>query len=79
MTSGNKKWKDLGKEGPACYKDIKSKAGYILLAHAIIASGIKTNDQSFLQSDWCDTLRQLIAVGTDKNTVVDRGYLCNIV
>lgn len=79
MTGGNKKWKDLDKEGPACYKNIKSKAGYIRLAQAIIASGVKSNDQSFLQSDWCDTLHQLIEVGTDKNLVVDRGYLCNIV
>ena len=79
MTGGNKKWKDIDSKGPACYKNIKSKAGYIRLAQAIIASGVKSNDQSFLQSDWCDTLHQLIALGTDKNLVVDRGYLCNIV
>ena len=79
MTGGNKKRKDLDTDGPACYKNMKSKAEYIRSAQAIIASGIKANDQSFLQSDWCDTLRQLIAMGTDKNIVVDRGYLCNIV
>lgn len=79
MTGGNKKWKDLDTDRPACYKDMKSKAGYIRLAQAIIASGVKANDQSFLQSDWCDTLHQLIEVGTDKNIVVDRRYLCNIV
>ena len=79
MTGGNKKWKDLDAEGSTCYKNMKSKAGYIRLAQAIIASGIKANDQSFLQSDWCDLLHQLIAVGTDKNIVEDRRYLCNIV
>lgn len=29
------------------------------LAAAIIESGKKCNDQRFLQSDWCDTLRSI--------------------
>ena len=36
---------------------------YVQLAHAIIASGIKTNDVSFLKSDWCETLRYLCDLG----------------
>ena len=31
--------------------------GYANLAAAIIADGHKHNDQVFLNSDWCDTLR----------------------
>ena len=40
---------------------------YVQLAHAIIASGIKTNDVSFLKSDWCETLRYLCDLGDNMN------------
>lgn len=33
--------------------------GYAKLASAIITSGIKQNDQLFLQSDWKDTLSEI--------------------
>lgn len=36
---------------------------YVRLAHAIIASGIKANDTSFLNSDWCETLRYMCDLG----------------
>ena len=32
---------------------------YANLASAIIESGIKSNDRNFLESDWCDTLREI--------------------
>ena len=32
---------------------------YANLAAAIIASGIKCHDTKFLESDWCDTLREI--------------------
>lgn len=45
----------------------RSRIGYMALANAIIKSGVKYNDQSFLQSDWCEVLRELIKLG-DKNS-----------
>lgn len=36
---------------------------YVQLAHAIITSGIKANDTSFLNSDWCETLRYMCDLG----------------
>ena len=36
---------------------------YVRLAHAIITSGIKANDTSFLSSDWCETLRYMCDLG----------------
>lgn len=36
---------------------------YVRLAHAIITSGIKANDTSFLNSDWCETLRYMCDLG----------------
>lgn len=32
---------------------------YANLAAAIIASGVKCHDTTFLKSDWCDTLREI--------------------
>ena len=32
---------------------------YANLAAAIIASGVKCHDTRFLESDWCDTLREI--------------------
>lgn len=45
----------------------RSRIGYMALANAIIKSGIKYNDQTFLQSDWCATLRELVKLG-DKDS-----------
>lgn len=33
--------------------------GYANLAAAIIASGVKNYDTRFLESDWCDTLKEM--------------------
>lgn len=32
---------------------------YANLAAAIIASGVKSHDTRFLESDWCETLREI--------------------
>lgn len=32
---------------------------YTNLAAAIVASGVKCHDVGFLESDWCDTLREM--------------------
>lgn len=32
---------------------------YANLAHAVLSAGIKCNDKSFLESDWCETLREI--------------------
>lgn len=46
----------------------KEKKGYVALASAIIRSGEKEYDVAFLNSDWCETLRELIKLGTLKGS-----------
>lgn len=41
----------------------KAAAGYKKLAAAIIRSGERENDQSFLNSEWCETLRYFLKLG----------------
>lgn len=43
--------------------DNKASEGYRKLAAAIIRSGERENDQSFLNSEWCETLRYFINLG----------------
>lgn len=38
----------------------KTDKGWALLAAAIIESGVKSNDQSFLKSRWCEDLKELV-------------------
>lgn len=44
------------------YKERKSRKGYSALAAAIIASGIRANDQAFLESDWFETLNTIVRI-----------------
>lgn len=49
------------------------RSGYANLASAIIESGINANDKGFLESDWCDTLREICRLDdvlTNKNAGV---------
>lgn len=52
-------------------EDISSKKGsygYRRLAAAIIRSGERENDQAFLNSDWCDTLRYYLKLCSQEGT-----------
>ena len=45
---------------------------WMTLAAAIVSSGIKCNDQLFLQSQWCKELKQTVGeyfLNTQKNAV----------
>lgn len=44
---------------------------YANLAAAIIMSGVKCHDVKFLESDWCDTLREICRL--DDQMYGDRG------
>lgn len=46
----------------------KASAGYSKLAAAIIASGVRENDQTFLNSEWCETLRYFIKLGQQQGS-----------
>ena len=46
----------------------KKSAGYMKLAAAIIASGARDNDQSFLNGEWCDTLRYFLKLGSQEGS-----------
>ena len=46
----------------------KAAEGYKKLAAAIIRSGERENDQAFLKSDWCDTLRYFLALGSQQGS-----------
>lgn len=48
---------------------------WMTLAAAIVASGIKCNDQLFLQSQWCRELKQTVGeyfLNNQKNAVASR-------
>lgn len=49
---------------------IKGRGGWALLAAAIIKSGVQCNDQEFLESDWCQALRDIIDL-SNKNEKSD--------
>ena len=46
----------------------KSSEGYRKLAAAIIRSGERENDQAFLNSEWCETLRYFIKLGQQQGS-----------
>lgn len=46
----------------------KSSEGYRKLAAAIIRSGEKENDQTFLASEWCETLRYFLKLGSQQGS-----------
>lgn len=46
----------------------KASVGYCMLAAAIIRSGERENDQAFLNSEWCNTLRTMINLRTSKGS-----------
>lgn len=43
----------------------QNKKPWISLAKAIIASGVKENDTEFLESEWCELLKDLVACEDD--------------
>ena len=46
----------------------KVAGGYKKLAAAIIRSGERENDQTFLKGEWCDTLRYFLALGSQQGS-----------
>lgn len=54
------------------YASRKGRHGYSALAAAIIASGIKANDQRFLESDWCSTLRDIVDISTKSDSNINQ-------
>ena len=46
----------------------KELAGYRKLAAAIIRSGERENDQAFLNSEWCETLRYFVKLGSQQGS-----------
>lgn len=41
------------------------KDGWAMLAAAIIDSGLRANDESFLKSEWCQTLKDLVSLSVE--------------
>ena len=46
----------------------RSSEGYRKLAAAIIASGVRENDQTFLNGEWCETLQYFIKLGQQQGS-----------
>ena len=46
----------------------KAAAGYKKLAAAIIRSGERENDQAFLNSEWCESLRYFLKLGNTRGS-----------
>lgn len=46
----------------------KAAEGYKKLAAAIIRSGERENDQTFLKGEWCETLRYFLALGQQQGS-----------
>lgn len=46
----------------------KVSAGYRKLAAAIIALGVRENDQAFLNGEWCKTLQYFLQLGSQEGS-----------